>query len=123
MKVISYILLLALIFASSYKASARSPHESESLINNEFLHTKIEASESTFLESEVNRLTLKLERTLGTLPLDIDHNEGKIIAIISQQIENDLREVKKEIESINYQKSSNSIYIKIEQIEKDIEMI
>ncbi|GEM_PF-5059849 len=115
------VLLLAII--SSTNSFSRSPHESESLINNEIMHGKVIAGEAGHLESEVARLTTKLERTLALIPLDIDKNEGRIISIIADQVERDLRKIKKDIDSLSYQKSSESIYRKLEQIEKDIEMI
>lgn len=122
MKTLKYAILLVSIFAS-VNNFAKSPHESESLIRNDITAGKIIAAETNFLSHEVSRLTKKLENTLNTVPLSVDHNEGKIIAVIANQVERDLEEVKREIEALSYQRSSDMIYIKLEQIEKDIEMI
>jgi len=122
MRTLKCAILLLSLFASSNNF-ARSPHESESLINNENMAGKIIAAETNYLTGEVDRLTRKLESTLGSLPMDISHTEGKIIAVIANQVERDLEEVKRDIDALTYQRSSDMIYTKLEQIEKDIEMI
>ncbi|CBW24954.1 putative secreted protein [Halobacteriovorax marinus SJ] len=122
MRTLKCAILLLSLFASSNNF-ARSPHESESLINNENMAGKIIAAETNYLTGEVDRLTRKLESTLGSLPMDISHTEGKIIAVIANQVERDLEEVKRDIDALTYKRSSDMIYTKLEQIEKDIEMI
>ncbi|PIK14343.1 hypothetical protein [Halobacteriovorax sp. JY17] len=122
MKTLKCAILLLTIFASTNNF-AKSPHESESLVNSEIMAGKIIAAETDFLNREVARLGKKLENTLDSLPMDIDHNEGKIIAVIANQVERDLESVKKDIDSLTYQRSFDMIYTKLDQIEKDIEMI
>ena len=122
MKTLKYAILL-LSITTSANSFAKSPHESESLVNNELMAGKIIAAETNFLEREVSRLSKKLQNTLDSLPMHLEHGEGKIIAVIANQVERDIESVKKDIDALTYQRSSDMIYTKLEQIEKDIEMI
>ena len=123
MKILKSLILLSLILTSSV-SMAKNPHDSDSSnIDNQHMQGKILAAEYEMLSNEIVRLEKKLSSTLDTLPFNLERNEGKIIALISNQIERDLEQLKKDIEKLSYKTSSNKLHEKLIEIEKDIEMI
>ncbi|OUR92955.1 hypothetical protein A9Q84_20825 [Halobacteriovorax marinus] len=122
MKLLKIAIICSIIFSGT-QGFAKNPHDSDSSFVNQNSPGKIVAAESAHLNREVVRLEKKLDNVLSNVPDIIDHDEGRIIAIISNQVERDLEEVKKDIEEITYQRSTSGIYLKLEEIEKDIDMI
>ncbi|WP_127715453.1 hypothetical protein [Halobacteriovorax sp. HLS] len=123
MKLLKSLILFSLLISSSM-SQAKSPHDSDnSYIDTEITHGKILAAEYNHLSREISRLEAKLNRALTALPDHLEINEGRIVALISNEVERELEVLKKEIEQLSYNSSSNSLYKKIEEIEKDIDMI
>jgi hypothetical protein len=124
MKALKAILILSLLVSSSV-SMAKSPHDSDaSHIDVQMDQGRVLAAEYNLLSSEVERLENKLSRALDKVQFNhISRDEGRIVALISNQVESDLEEIKKLIEELNYETSSNSIYEKLREIEKDIKMI
>lgn len=117
-------LLLITILLSGQFTFAKSPHDSDNAsIDIQIMQGKVLAAEYDLLSREIARLETKLADTLSGLPNHVERNEGKIIALISNQVERDLETLKKDIEELSYSKSSNDLHKKLEEIEKDIEMI
>lgn len=126
MKFLKIAIIFSIIFSGT-QGFAKNPHDSDSSFINDNVPGKILASEYDYLSREVVRLEKLLDTALvnaqASINMSDDNNKGRIIAIISNQVERDLEEVKNEIEEITYQRSTNGIYFKLEQIEEDIKMI
>ena len=123
MKFLKSLILLSLVLTSSISL-AKSPHDSDnSTVDIEVMHGKILAAEYNHLSREIERLEKKLNNALNSLPNHLEINEGRIIALISNEVERELEQLKKDVEELSYRTSSNPLYKKLEDIEKDIDMI